>query len=312
MPPPNSVRPRLIACDLDGTLLTGKGVLTEATRAALQQARESGVEVVFATGRRHSFAWKILSPLGLDSETVLISSNGAVTRTFGGAGMHRMGMPAATALLVCRQMKRYRSSLIFTFERAGCGALVVEDVDALHRRIPHWVDANRHEIECVAPLERAFAGGEEPVQAMICGSLQEMKEALAVMAEINDEAEDLGRAISVHRTEYAARDLCIVDLMPNGCSKGNALARLAAQRGMSAAEVVAIGDNMNDADMLAYAGHAVVMENAPAELLALAGQNGWTITGSNETDGAAQAILRILERTGRRSDRRIPAPALVD
>ena len=302
----------MIACDLDGTLLTGRGVLTEATRAALHQAIESGVEVVFATGRRHSFAWKILAPLGLQPETVLISSNGALTRTFGGAAMHRMAMPAATALLVCRRLRDYRSSLIFTFEREGSGTLVVEDVEALRRRIPHWVDANRHEIDCVAPLERAFANGEEPVQGMICGSLEDMREALAMMAEINDGTEDLGRAISVHRTEYAAKDLCIVDLMPNDCSKGNALARLAAQRGIQAAEVVAIGDNMNDADMLAYAGHAVVMENAPAELLALASHNGWTMTGSNEADGAAQAILRILERTERGSDRRIPAPALVD
>ena len=59
-------------------------ILTEATAAALRHAIASGVEVVFATGRRHSFAWTMLGPLGLDPETVLISSNGAITRTFGG------------------------------------------------------------------------------------------------------------------------------------------------------------------------------------------------------------------------------------
>jgi len=84
--------------------------------------------------------------------------------------------------------------------------------------------------------------------------------------------------------------------MPNGCSKGSALARLAADRGVDAAEIVAIGDNMNDAEMLAYAGRAVVMENSPAELLQMAAANGWSVAGSNESDGAAQAILRMLNQ----------------
>lgn len=294
MPPHLPRCPRLLACDLDGTLLNGAGQLTDATVAALRQAIDAGMEVVMATGRRHSFAWKVVAPMNLHPETVLISLNGAITRTFGGEAIHRIAMPVATALLLCQQLDRYRSSLIFTFEGAGKGTLVVEDIDALHRRIPRWVDANRHEIERVFPLERAFAAGNEPVQAMICGGLEEMKEALAVLDATTTGATDLRDAVAVHRTEYAARDLCIVDLMRRGCSKGSALARLAAARGFEAAEIAAIGDNMNDADMLAYAGHAVVMKNAPPELVAVAAENGWTVTESNEEDGAAKAILRML------------------
>ena len=301
MPPRLPLCPRLFVCDLDGTLLTGHGVLTPATAAALRQAVDTGVEIAFATGRRHSFAWQILAPLGLHPGTVLISSNGAITRTFAGETIHRVAMPAATALLLCHQFGRYRDSLIFTFDRTGPGSLMVEDIEALHRHIPRWVDSNRHEIECVLPLERAFARGEEPVQAMICGTPQAMREAIAFLEEetpnvTHGEAAQVCRSISVHRTEYAARDLSIVDLMPGGCSKGSAIARLAALRGIQAAEVAAIGDNMNDADMLAYAGCAVVMKNSPTELLAMASRNGWSVTGSNEEDGAAQAILGMLEK----------------
>ncbi|MGH9617838.1 MAG: HAD family hydrolase, partial [Acidobacteriaceae bacterium] len=115
--------PRLLACDLDGTLLNGKGVLTDATASALRNAIDSGVEVLFATGRRHSFAWRVLAPLGLDPETVLISSNGAIARTFGGRQIHRVGMPVATALLLCRQLAFFRDALVFTFDRTGPGAL---------------------------------------------------------------------------------------------------------------------------------------------------------------------------------------------
>ena len=303
--------PRILACDLDGTLLNGKGVLSEATASALRQAIASGVEVVIATGRRHSFAWQILAPLGLDPETVLISSNGAITRTFGGCLIHRVGMPVATALLLCRQLDAFRDSLVFTFDRTGPGTMVVENIEMLQARLTRWVELNLHEIEAVLPLERAFDRGEEPLQAMICGTLATMREGLAVLDATTAEAEHLRQRISIHRTVYAARDLSIVDLMPTGCSKGNALARLAVDRGLQAGGVAAIGDNMNDAEMLAYAGRAVVMENAPAELLDMAAANGWSVTGSNEFNGAAQAILRMLEEDFR-ADRENAAPALAD
>ncbi len=285
----------MLVCDLDGTLLDSKGILSEATLAALRRAVDAGVEIVFATGRRHNFAWKVLEPAGLDATTVLISSNGAISCTFAGVRMQRLSMPIATALLLCRVLANFRDSLIFTFERTGRGSLVVENIDALHRRIPRWVDSNRHEIECFVPLEQAFEAGDEPIQAMICGTLQEMEEAIAVLDDPAPIARRMRQSLSIHRTEYATRDLSIVDLMPYGCSKGNAIARLAAERGISAADVACIGDNMNDADMLAYAGQSFVMSNAPTALLALAEQNGWTITGSNDEDGAAQVILRMLE-----------------
>jgi HAD superfamily hydrolase (TIGR01484 family) len=296
MPPQLRGCPRLLACDLDGTLLDGKGVLTEATASALRQAIANGVEVVIATGRRHGFAWQMLAPLGLDPETVLISSNGAVARTFGGRLIHRIGLPIATALLLCRQLDGFRNSLVFTFDRTGPGTMVVENIQALQARLTRWVELNLLEIEAVLPLERAFDRGEEPVQAMICGTLAMMQEGLAVLDGATVEAERLRQAISIHRTQYPARDLSIVDLMPNGCSKGSALARLAAERGIDSAEIAAIGDNMNDAEMLTYAGHAVVMANSPEELHAMAVAGGWIVTGSNESDGAAQAILRMLEK----------------
>lgn len=294
MPLPTHALPRLLICDLDGTLLNSQGVITEATRTALRQAAEAGIEVAFATGRRHSFAWEVLSRIGLDAQTVLISSNGAVVRTFSGERLHRTSMPVATARLLCRELQQFRSSLIFTFERTGPGALVVEDIETLQRTIPRWVASNLQEIECVVPLERAFDGGEEPVQAMICGSMLRMREAMQFLDAKDPETALLRERISVHRTEYATRDLCIVDLMPNACSKATAVARLAAERKIGVAEIAAIGDNMNDADMLAFVGQPIVMQNAAPEMLEIAARNGWPVTGSNDEDGAAAAILGML------------------
>ncbi len=286
----------MLVCDLDGTLLNSSGTLTAVTLEALRSAIDAGVEVVFATGRRHSFAWRVLAPIGLDGGTVLISSNGAIIATLGGERMRRISMPIPTALQLCQNLGSFRSSLIFTFERTGPGTLVVEDLEELHRRIPRWVHANVQEIECVVPLERAFESGDEPIQAMICGTLQQMEEGMEVLESDAPEANQLRRQLSIHRTEYPARDLCILDLMPHGCSKGDALAWLANKRGISAAEIACIGDNMNDADMLGFAGQAFVMKNAPPELLEMAARNSWVIIGSNDQDGAAHTILRMLEK----------------
>jgi Cof subfamily protein (haloacid dehalogenase superfamily) len=300
-----TTRFRMLVCDIDGTLLNSQGRMTEATLAALHRARDTGMEVVFATGRRHSFACSVLEASGFIPNAVLISSNGAVTRTIAGERLHRTSMPVGTARLLCETLTVFRESLIFTFEQAGPGSMVVEDVEALHKRLPGWVDRNRHEIACCVPLEDAFQSSREPIQAMICGPVAEMRKARAFLD--SPAADVLRDKIGVHRTEYVHRDLCVLDLLPVNCSKGAAVARLAAQRGWQAAEIACIGDNMNDADMLAFAGHPVVMQNAAADLLALAATHGWVVTGSNDEDGAAQAILRMLEGTSE-LDSSNPAP----
>jgi hypothetical protein len=100
--------------------------------------------------------------------------------------------------------------------------------------------------------------------------------------------------LTLHRTEYPARDLSILDILPAGCSKGAALLALAASRGIDASEILAIGDNWNDVSMLEIAGSTVVMDNAPEDLKELARERGWRIGPSNLNDGVAEAIESAL------------------
>jgi hydroxymethylpyrimidine pyrophosphatase-like HAD family hydrolase len=88
-------------------------------------------------------------------------------------------------------------------------------------------------------------------------------------------------------TEYEARDFALVDVLHPGCSKGAALAEWATLRGFSRHEVMAIGDNLNDREMLEYAGLPIVMGNSVPELKTL----GWRETLTNDQDGVAAAIL---------------------
>ena len=95
---------RLIAIDLDGTLLDSNVQISQANLKALRRAHEAGIEIVLGTGRRHRFALPIAESLGFD--LWLISSNGAVTRSTRGELFHQDLLPKATAIKLCRHMAR--------------------------------------------------------------------------------------------------------------------------------------------------------------------------------------------------------------
>ena len=95
---------------------------------------------------------------------------------------------------------------------------------------------------------------------------------------------------SVALTEYQHRDFSMVDVVTAGCSKGSALRAWSEQRGLARSEVMAMGDNLNDLQMLEFAGTAVLMGNALPDLKA----RGWPVTGSNNEGGVAQAIDRYV------------------
>jgi hydroxymethylpyrimidine pyrophosphatase-like HAD family hydrolase len=96
--------------------------------------------------------------------------------------------------------------------------------------------------------------------------------------------------ITVLRTEYPERDLSMIDVLNAGCSKGHALERWANYRGFRREQVMAIGDNHNDVEMLEFAGYPVIMGNACAELRA----RGWNLTLSNDKCGIAAALTAVL------------------
>lgn len=287
--------PRLIAIDIDGTLLPSAGtVISARNQRALREAQAAGIQVVIATGRRQAYATPLLRPVGLSPETVLITSNGTIIRTLGGRPIDRFFLPVETARALCPALRRFGGTTVFTFDREGPGELVIESYHQLHSRIAAWVEANRPWITEIAPLERAFDSNEPPVQGMVCGTVSHMREAEEWLT-----SGELSRMIEVHRTEYPLRDLAILDILPPGCSKGVALRRLAQSLGVVPADIMAIGDNFNDLEMLEFAGHPVVMANAAPDLVHLARKRGWLIAPVNDEDGVAHIVESALESVSR-------------
>jgi Cof subfamily protein (haloacid dehalogenase superfamily) len=268
---------RLLATDIDGTLLNPQFQISAGDLAALRRAHAAGIEIVLVTGRRHTFALPIAKQLGFD--LWLISSNGAVTRSLGGERFHRDLMPAETCRRLCGAMQEFRGNTVLTFDAEGKGAIVLERLDELGESIRRWLEKNMEYIEFVVPIERALT--TDPVQAMFCGTMARMSQALKAL-----ELAGMNGLVTVLRTEYPARDLSMIDVLNAGCSKGHALERWAAYRGYGREQVMAVGDNHNDVEMLEFAGYPVIMGNACAELRG----RGWTVTRGNDDCGVAAAV----------------------
>lgn len=271
---------RLLAADIDGTLLNPNFQISPADLEALRRVHNQGIEVILVTGRRHTFALPIARQLGFD--LWLVSSNGAITRSLSGETFHRDLLPVATCRKLCAAMQEFRGNTVLTFDIEDKGAIVLEHMEELGESIQKWLEKNLQFIDFVIPVEKSLV--RDPVQAMFCGRIARMHEARAALAQAGLEKE-----ITVLRTEYPVRDLSIVDILNQGCSKGHALERWAAYRGIAREEVMAIGDNYNDIEMLAFAGRPFIMGNASEELRA----NGWEITSSNDQNGVATAIEKV-------------------
>src|SRR5271154_2290249 len=105
---------RLLAADIDGTLLNPQFQISEADLAALRRAHQEGVEIILVTGRRHTFALPIAQQLGFD--LWLISSNGAVTRSLAGETFHRDLLPEPTCRDLVGVMREFRGQTVLTFD----------------------------------------------------------------------------------------------------------------------------------------------------------------------------------------------------
>jgi Cof subfamily protein (haloacid dehalogenase superfamily) len=282
---------RLVAIDIDGTLLpTFSQSISPRNAEALRAAQRAGVTVAIATGRRTAYTAPLLAGLGLRADMPLITSNGAVTRTLGGDPLDRSHLQARVARELCGLLRPF-GTLVFTFDMVGRGELVLEDFEQAHQRIALWVEANRDAIEVVQPLEDALPDGNDPIQGMVTGGVERMR-----LAENALRSSSLSTLCEAVRTEYPARDLSIVDLLPPGVSKGWALERLAARLGVDRKETMAIGDNWNDVNMLEWAGQAVLMGNAAQDLRTMAKTNGWKQAPPNDEDGVAVTLERALTR----------------
>jgi hydroxymethylpyrimidine pyrophosphatase-like HAD family hydrolase len=120
---------------------------------------------------------------------------------------------------------------------------------------------------------------------MYCGTVKRMEAARQRLGEFQ-----LAGEVTILKTQYDHRDLCILDILNRNCSKGHALRRWAQEQGVQREQIMAIGDNYNDLEMLEFAGLPVVMGNASDDLK----RAGFRVTASNAESGVALALEELL------------------
>ena len=269
---------RLIGIDVDGTLLDSRGHLPDANRAAIHDAVATGIHVALVTGRSYPFARPVADPLP-DSVTLIVSS-GAVERSMDGAVLARRLLDRRIAEAVLAATQPYRDHAALIFDRDGANQIVFETMNWEHPGRKHYWLRNQHLIGQVIPLEQALV--EDPIEVMFNG-------AAGAMRVLTDSLRRDAGGFAVSLTEYVHRDFSLVDITAPNATKGSALAWRAEQLGLGRDEVMAVGDNFNDLEMLEYAGTAVVMSNAVEALK----RREWHVTGHQDESGLAQAIRRF-------------------
>lgn len=268
---------RLVAIDLDGTLLNNRSEISSANQKALVAAAERGIQFIVVTGRRfHSarpFVQQIPFPL------TLISSNGAHISTPSGEVVHRNFLPRETAKVILQVARQFRAHGVAIFDIPGRGQVVMQEGAVPEGPVSWYLQKSPDALAMVPDLETALT--TDPVQLMFGGPPAHMGPLESLLLD-----SVAGSHVHLTWTKYFTRNMSILDVMNRGCSKGGALKLWTDRCGIHPSEVMAIGDNYNDLEMLRFSGCPVLMGNCTPGL----DHEGWPVTLSNDQDGVAAAL----------------------
>jgi hydroxymethylpyrimidine pyrophosphatase-like HAD family hydrolase len=283
---------KLLALDLDGTTLNSQGEISDANRKAVRAAEERGVLVTIATGRRFRDAQPLGKDLGLNAP--LITHNGALIKYAESEETVVCSLlTTVTSLEVVRVGKDFGGDALVSVDPHGQGTLlydrVSEDNLPLKKYLRwsedlHGGEAGRVGVEHVESLENIIPDNEI-VHISFSGTCDAMSAMMSVLGR------ELGNTVTILPTIYPQWDFTLIDILPPDASKGHGVARLAEINGLTSKNVMVMGDNFNDLEMLEYAGTPVVMGNAAPKLLE---RPEFYTTLSNDESGVAAAIERFI------------------
>ncbi len=272
--PKNPTGPRLIATDLDGTLLRDDKSVSDRTIAALAAAEEAGIEVFFVTGR--PARWMDVVSAHVHGHGLAICANGAAV----------VDLHAGGRIIEVRPLERARAlAVVHALRAAAPGTtFAVELTTGIHYE-PAYPPFYLDPVATIATAEKLLheepAGSGAPVLKLLAHHPELTPDAFLALGRAA--AGDLG---SITRSSPTA----LLEISGPGVSKASTLELCCAERGIAPEEVVAFGDMPNDLEMLSWAGTSYAMGNAHPDVVAAA--SGHTV--ANNEDGVAVVIERIL------------------
>ena len=263
--------PRLLALDLDGTLLRSDGTISQRTRRALTQVAAAGVELVVVTARPPRYVGLVASELDLAGEAggVALCANGAIEYDLGtGSWRADRPLPLATA-----------RRTVAALSGPGVGFAVETGDRVVHE--PGFATGDGADVRLpVTDLEQMWAFGR-PIVKLLARSVTVHADDLlaAALAAVG---------VDVECTHSGGRGL--VEISAPGVSKVAGLVRLCERRGIAADQVMAFGDALNDLAMLRWAGTGYAVANAHPAVLAAVSRH----TAANDADGVALVLEGLL------------------
>ncbi|WP_376793774.1 Cof-type HAD-IIB family hydrolase [Thermogemmatispora sp.] len=286
--PPAQPACKLLVIDIDGTLLTPGGEITEGTRAAIAEARAAGVTVTLATARRYGNTASIARELALTAPLILYDG-ALIVEHPGGRILYSNPLPAQVA-----------QQGIALFLAEGLQPVIQPLGDPLHEEVwtgPTELDTSWQQIYFTVhaaelrrlPRERLLDLDRPVLRLVALEAPERLRLLLPALAALDCSW------LLLERGNYESGEL---SLLRAGCSKATAVAALAGRLGIPLSQVMAIGDNENDIGMLSLVGLGIAMGQANAAVK----QAARAITTSNSEDGVAYAIERYLLRPARTAD----------
>jgi len=278
------MRYRLLALDVDGTLLDPAGELRPTVRDAVIAVQQRGLRVILCTGRRFRTARPLAQALQLDGP--LVVHNGALVKDVAsGQTLQRQSMSAAMYLQAQSLLRQLSTPMAYIDAFHENVDIITEPMERAHPFQQEYLQDNLAHCRIVDAIDTPPAHGVVLMSIMADGqSLHALRPAVE---------QTLGSQGRVHLLLNKNYQGYILEVLQAGVSKWQGLQYVAAQEGIAPEEIVAIGDDHNDVDMIRHAGLGIAMGNAVAEVQAAAD----VVTGSNAEDGLVQALARFVLRS---------------
>lgn len=282
---------KLLALDLDGTLLNSRGKISETNKQAIRRAEEKGVLVTIATGRRFRDARPVAREIGFNAP--IITHNGALLKFAESLETVAFSiLENETVREILRVGREFGGDALLSADPHGKGVLLYETVSADNEPLQKYIEWSKtlhgdEAEEAVHHVERLedVLPENETVHVSFSGKCAPMEEMEIILAN------ELKATATILTTRYPRLDFTLIDILPPDASKGVGVEKLALIENLSPENVMVMGDNHNDLEMLHYAGTPVVMGNAEPGLLERA---EFYKTTSNDENGVAAAIERFI------------------
>lgn len=275
---------RMLAIDLDGTLLKPDGTVSPRNKQAIGRALSAGLLVCFATGRNFTESQAIIEEVG-HYDTAVFVGGAMVIDTRKGRTLHRMGMEA--------ELAREASAL---FESLGHAALALQDTQEagfdylatdglpLNEATRRWMEVTLAKVKFIPTL--ATCDHEHTIRVGIVAQRDDTRRVQKLMEE------QFGERVVCHSLWVPAYGVEVLEVFDPSVNKWQGILHVARMRGVDPKQIVAIGDDVNDLAMLKHAGLGVAMGNAKVEVKAIAGR----VIGRNDQDGLAEFIEELVEK----------------